>query len=572
MNEIPHRAGPPPPFHRRVGDPPERARPAGLLPTLIIFALGVAASLQLWQTLKSQQDAELEANAAAVASVLARVIQAQIDDQELSSLRRWVGTFDAETRGGTTGWQDKAGRFLSDHPSFSALMRVDHVGRPIEGVGAPEPRNTLRGLASGSVSKESLVGPVRLQDGRAAFGVAVLLREGAKEPSVIFALLEPTVALRRVLEHGAPGYSVRVLCRSEELFPAVPGDVQPRPDRFWRAAEVALSLSPPWTVAVHPTAMLVGGVRYGGATVALVAGVMISALLATLVHVSQVSRARAASLVRVDADLQDSIEETEREGTEIRELRGELETRVTARTATMQETIEELETFNYSVSHDLRSPIGAVINFAAILQHDHGDQLDESAKDCLSRIAASATVAVSLMDGLLAFSRSGREEIMKIHVDMRDLVEGVRDDLAAADASARAAIEIGELPDAHADPAMIRRVFTNLISNALKFSHKGEPSSIEVAGYEQAGEVIYFVRDQGVGFNMHYAEKLFRVFERLHSSEEFPGHGIGLAIVARLVRRHGGRVWAQGAVGKGATFLFSLPEPGGREFGADGTP
>src|SRR4030095_7456573 len=131
---------------------------------------------------------------------------------------------------------------------------------------------------------------------------------------------------------------------------------------------------------------------------------------------------------------------------------------------------EELETFNYSVSHDLRSPIGAVINFAAILEQDYGHTLDAAAKDSLSRISASAKVAVSLMDGLLAFSHSGREEIHKVFVDMRDLVEGVRDDLSAADADAGVAIQIGELPDAYADPMMMRRVFTNLISNALKFA------------------------------------------------------------------------------------------------------
>ncbi len=319
------------------------------------------------------------------------------------------------------------------------------------------------------------------------------------------------------------------------------------------------------SIGLWLTLQRVDSLRDQGAIVALVGGLAISALIAALVHLGQVARARAVSLVRVDADLRESLDETEREGTEIRELRGELETRVTQRTATLQETIDELETFNYSVSHDLRSPIGAVINFAAILQHDHGDQLDASAKDCLDRISASAKVAVSLMDGLLAFSRSGREEIHKIGVDMRDLLEGVRDDLAAADPSAGTAIQIGELPDAHADPAMIRNVFTNLISNALKFARKGEPASVDVAGYAQAGEVIYFVRDQGVGFDMRYEEKLFRVFERLHSNEEFAGHGIGLAIVSRLVRRHGGRVWAQGAVGKGATFLFSLPDPGGQE-------
>jgi signal transduction histidine kinase len=543
-----------------------------MVPTIVIFLLGVGVSLQLWQTLQRQQDAELESNAAAVASVLARVIQAQIDDQELNSLRRWAGSSEALARDGSAAWPAKAEAFLSEHPSFSALMRIDRRGRASDDVGAVEARKALRSLRLASTSAETVSGPIRFPDGRAAFGVAVLPNPGAKEPTAVFALLEPTVALRRLLARGAPGYSIRVLCRREELFPGLADQVQPRPDRFWQAAEVPLSVSPPWTVAVHPTAMLVDAGRHQAAFVALVGGLTISGLLAALVHISQVARSRGASLVLVGADLRESMDETEREETEIRELRGALETRVTQRTATLQETIDELETFNYSVSHDLRSPIGAVINFAAILDHDYGHLLDESAKDYLSRISASAKVAVSLMDGLLAFSHSGREEIHKVHVDMRDLVEGVRDDLSAADATAGVAIQIGEVPDAYADPAMMRRVFTNLISNALKFSPKGEPLSIEVAGYAQAGEMVYFVRDQGVGFDMRYAQKLFGVFERLHSRDEFDGHGIGLAIVSRLVRRHGGRIWAQGAVGKGATFLFSLPEPGSHNVGADGPP
>jgi light-regulated signal transduction histidine kinase (bacteriophytochrome) len=175
------------------------------------------------------------------------------------------------------------------------------------------------------------------------------------------------------------------------------------------------------------------------------------------------------------------------------------------------------------------------------------------------------------MNGLLAFSQSGREDLRKRHVDMRDLVEGVRDDLLSAKPSDSASIEIGELPDAFADPSMMRRVFTNLISNALKFAPPGDSAHVEVGGHVEAGEGVYFVRDHGVGFDMRYAEKLFGVFERLHSSEEFEGHGVGLAIVSRLVRRHGGRIWAQGAVGKGATFNFSLPIRGSTDVGADGT-
>jgi light-regulated signal transduction histidine kinase (bacteriophytochrome) len=362
-----------------------------------------------------------------------------------------------------------------------------------------------------------------------------------------------------------------VLCGSEELFRAPPSGSEPPADRYWKAADVALSASSPWTVAVHPTALLAGGARRG-AILALVAGLSISALLALLVYEGQLVRARGVSLLRVDADLRESIDETEREVTEVRELRGALETRVTERTALLRETIEELETFNYSVAHDLRSPMGAVINFAGILDHDYRTVLDAQAKDYLRRISASAAGAVALMNGLLAFSQSGRQELHRCEIDMRDLVEGVRDDLLRDKSSDSSAIEIGELPDAFADPSMMRRVFTNLISNALKFAAAGEPARVEVAGHVEQGECIYFVRDHGVGFDMRYAQKLFGVFERLHSSEEFEGHGVGLAIVSRLVRRHGGRIWAQGAVGKGATFFFSLPNRGSTEVGAYGTP
>ena len=586
MNESRDQARSSPPQEgRRFGDGRERHVAVSLVPALVIVALGVGVSFQLFQTIQRQEDAELENNAAAVASLLAHAIKAQIDDQELGALRRWAAPSEAPSEPGTgrsASWQSRAERFLAEHPSFSGIARVDRAGQASDAVGTPEARKTLSEVAPQSLEQisldasnvgrpEGLIGPIQLPpDGRTALVVPIVLPDEVKEPRAIFALLEPAVALRPLLENGARGYSIRVLCGSEELFRALQGDVAPRSARYWKAADVALSVTPPWTVAVHPTEMLVDRGHHDGATTTLVAGVAISALLGALVHVGQVARSRSASLARVGADLRESIGETEREETEIRSLRDSLESRVTERTATLQEAIEELETFNYSVSHDLRSPIGAVINFAAILTNDYGDVLNEEGKDHLRRISQSAAVAVSLMDGLLAFSHSGREALRKTHVDMRNLVQSVRDDLAAADPAFGDAIQISELPDAHADPAMMRRVFTNLLSNALKFAAPGSPPQVDVGGYPLGGEVVYFVRDHGVGFDMKYAAKLFGVFERLHSSEEFPGHGIGLAIVSRLVRRHGGRVWAQGAVGKGATFLFSLPRPGAAEAGADG--
>ncbi|HXK25673.1 MAG TPA: ATP-binding protein, partial [Myxococcota bacterium] len=254
----------------------------------------------------------------------------------------------------------------------------------------------------------------------------------------------------------------------------------------------------------------------------------------------------------------------ERAEHEIDRLRSSLEARVAERTLALERTVGDLETMNATVSHDLRSPLAAVIHFTAILAEDYDRVLDLPAKDYLRRISSNARTAVSLLDGLLAFSHSGREEMHKTSVDMRRLVEGVRDDLVGKVQPVRGSIEIADLPGAYADPAMIRRVYTNLISNALKFVRVGEAPRVEIGGNRDSGELVYFVRDRGIGFDMGSVDRLFNVFGRLHPGD-FEGHGVGLSIVDRLVRRHGGRVWAQSSLGKGATFLFSLPlEPSGQ--------
>jgi light-regulated signal transduction histidine kinase (bacteriophytochrome) len=235
---------------------------------------------------------------------------------------------------------------------------------------------------------------------------------------------------------------------------------------------------------------------------------------------------------------------------------------VAERTNELNETIIELETFNYSVSHDLRGPLGAVINFAAILQEDYGDALDAMGKDYLQRIVGSATSAVSMMDALLAFSRSGRTELRKAPLDIPRVVQEVCDELTASLPQLRCAVKIGDLPNVVADENMMRFIFSNLISNACKFARKGEIPEVEIGGSVASNEVVYYVRDNGIGFDMRFAEKLFRVFERLHASDGYEGFGVGLAIVSKMVRRHGGRYWAQGAVGKGATFYFTVAATG----------
>jgi signal transduction histidine kinase len=265
------------------------------------------------------------------------------------------------------------------------------------------------------------------------------------------------------------------------------------------------------------------GLLEQGPAIALAAGLLASGLIAAAVHFGTISWRRERMLRRVNAALEKQIADTRRGEGELRKLSEGLEASVSEQTGELNETIVELETFNYSVSHDLRGPLGAVINFAAILQEDYGDRLDATGKDHLQRIIGSASSAVSMMDALLAFSRSGRTELRKTHLDMSRLVHEVCDDLAASLPHLRSAVKVGDLPNAFADESMIRFILTNLISNAVKFARKEESPEVEIGSNPGSNEVVYFVRDNGIGFDMRYAEKLFTVFERLHASDGYEG-------------------------------------------------
>ncbi len=221
----------------------------------------------------------------------------------------------------------------------------------------------------------------------------------------------------------------------------------------------------------------------------------------------------------------------------------------------IQAANQELESFSYSVSHDLRAPLRAVDGFARIIEEDYGGRLDDEGRRLLGVVRASSRHMGQLIDDLLDFSRLGRLAIDKRRVDMEALAREVAAELPAS--SAR--VEIAALPPAHADRALLRQVWSNLLGNALKYSGKRPDARVEVGGREEAAEAVYWVRDNGVGFDMRYAQKLFGVFQRLHGMDEFPGTGVGLAIVQRVVSRHGGRVWAEGRVGEGACFHFALP-------------
>jgi len=246
---------------------------------------------------------------------------------------------------------------------------------------------------------------------------------------------------------------------------------------------------------------------------------------------------------------------------ELRRLNEELEERVARRTAEIEASNRELEAFSYSISHDLRAPLRHVASFADLLREHAATSLDETGGNYLRRIVEAANNMSRLIDDLLVFSRLGRKEISREPVNLTRLTEEALQELQPETEGREIVWRIGQLPVVEGNREMLRTALVNLLSNAIKFTRPRRPAQIEVDCQEaRGGEAVCFVRDNGVGFDMRYAVKLFGVFQRLHRARDFEGNGIGLANVQRIILRHGGRVWADGEVGRGATFYFSLPQ------------
>jgi PAS domain S-box-containing protein len=247
--------------------------------------------------------------------------------------------------------------------------------------------------------------------------------------------------------------------------------------------------------------------------------------------------------------------ERKRAEEDIRNLNGYLQQHVNDLTAANR----ELDAFTYSLAHDLRAPIRHINGFATILCNEHYEHLDGEGQRFLNKIEESSRGMGVLIDELLGFARLGRQELGRSKVNLHELVKEIRQQLEPETLGRVLAWDIGDLPDVYGDLALLRQVLVNLISNAVKYTKKKTNAHIEIGARNGGPEVTIYVRDNGAGFDMQYAEKLFRVFQRLHHAEDFEGTGIGLAIVRRIVERHGGRVWAEGDTARGATFYFTLP-------------
>jgi light-regulated signal transduction histidine kinase (bacteriophytochrome) len=244
---------------------------------------------------------------------------------------------------------------------------------------------------------------------------------------------------------------------------------------------------------------------------------------------------------------------------EVLNLNSELEKRVLQRTAQLENVNKELEAFSYSVSHDLRAPLRAIDGFSKFIVEDYGSKLDSEGKRLLGLIRSNTQKMDKLITDILSLSRISRSEHKLSSVDMTKMAKSMFNEVVSSEEQGKLSFVVKELPFANADATYIKQVWINLISNAVKFSSLRRKPIIRIGGYSENGNNIYYIEDNGVGFNQEYAHKLFGVFQRLHKSDEFEGTGVGLAIVQRIILRHGGKVWAEGKEGIGATFYFSLP-------------
>ena len=252
------------------------------------------------------------------------------------------------------------------------------------------------------------------------------------------------------------------------------------------------------------------------------------------------------------------ITERKRKEIEIQDLNRSLEQKIADRTADLEEAVKELESFSYSVSHDLRSPLRILSGYSILLMEEYGDQVSPEAREYITAIIDNSKRMGLLINNLLNLSYLGKEAVNREEIDMMDMAESVADEIRLEDLSLLHHIVVHPMPMALCDRGLVKQVWTNLISNSVKYSKKQDKPEIEIGSLEKDGQTVYYVKDNGVGFDMKFAHRLFGVFQRLHFKSDFDGTGVGLAIVHRIISKHNGKVWAESAVNQGATFYFTL--------------
>ena len=522
------------------------------LPALVGVA-GALIALGVWGLMVSERRERLLDASADIAAETRQAIELGLAQQlevlsDLSNMWAEFGLRDP------AAWEAEVGNRVDGIAGLASVAWVD-LDEPLNRITAGEAEPHEDGLdvdeARLHADSPHMVGPERRPDGGLGYRIFLPVRTPEDHAGVLVARFAIDPLLEALLRARARGYALSVYWGEEEIYRRGTPSSDRWQDWWHGEEEVFHPFGTRWRMVQRPTPELATARLTALPHYLLGAGLLLAGVLALAVHQLRVISRQSHFLVANNLLL---------------ERRGhELEDQVADRTRELEEAVAELEAFNYSVSHDLRTPLGAILNFAAILDEDYRERpLDGEGRDLLARIGRSGQRAVSLLDGLLQLSRAGRAALDIERIDMTALARDSFAQIRAAEPDAEVEFQVDALPEAFGDRALLGDVFNILFGNALKYSRGAEKRRITVSAAERDGETLYSVIDNGQGFDMRYADKLFRVFERLHASEDIEGTGVGLAMVARIVKRHGGRVEAEGRPGEGARFSFALPDRGAR--------
>lgn len=542
----------------------------GLWLPLLVCAAGSVLSVVAGSALISYEAREVEASLANTASNMARAIESRfsredelLHDQGLAwsehpiDARKWQSEAELSMK------RSKAILAIEWGPTDVGPMKCETVeGVPVLAALSNDGAARRAREEARQADTDSFLGPFAV-DGKQVFELIIPVQRDERTQR-ISAVLDPAVLVDGIPR--ADTHLVAVTLGERVLYQH--GQLRDGPSLPTKEETVDLPRGENWTLRVQPDPeQQTLGSRLPRWI--LLAGLVMSVLLAGMVRLGQVTWNGSRELLEANNHLNSRLrdvelghERTRAVAATLRKENQALREEAQARgedVVHQDSVVAELEAFTYSVSHDLRSPLGAILNYAAALAEDCGELLDDNGREYLSRISGSARSAVAMMDGLLVFSRVGRHELRQAEVDVRGLVREVYDELASSPNGRRLELSMGELPTVEADPTLLRVLVTNLLSNAVKFTSHAEAPKLEVGGYTQGSEAVYYFEDNGIGFDMQDAGRLFGVFERLHGSTQYEGHGVGLAVVERIARRHGGTVRAEAVLGKGATFFVSFP-------------
>lgn len=511
-----------------------------------IVLIGWALSLATWWSLISERRQAIVQSTDELAAESRQLVAKAVESQ-LAALDELARVWTVVGADPSDHWQAGVGLLRRSFPSVDYVAWVQPGGE-VDRVSPASARSdpwlsTLAGAPS--PSDATFIGPEREAGGSPSLRLLLPVgREG--EGGLLAARIDLESQLGGILRGMSPGYALRVYWGDEVIFSR--GEPSTNSWQEWWRVERSVELAPGlvWQVTHRPTDELATSLLTPIPHYLLASGLALWLILAALAHQLRITLSQSRFLAATNRALE--------------ERGDELGRAVDQRTRELEDVVSELRAFNQTVSHDLRSPLGAVLNFTAILEEDYrGRVLDAEGMEILGRIRRSAIRAARLLEGVLHLSRAGRVALDIAPVDLGALAREIFVQVRVAEDDDDVELVVGDVPAVAGDRDLLGDVLVNLFTNALKYSRGCEKRRITVAGRIDGDDCVFEVADTGRGFDMRFKDKLFGTFERLEAEHDVEGTGVGLAIVHRIVRRHGGRVWAQSEPGIGARFFFSLP-------------